>query len=133
MSGTRIDLTVKKGASFVYTFRLLDKDNQPRDLNTYDYDLNMQIRSHPNSSVTLASLTTDNGGIVKGNTEDTQGMIMLFMSPTQTKTLGDAYTSAAVYDVHLVGPMYTPLGTLGSSSVEKVLSGVVLIEPEVTK
>lgn len=79
----------------------------------------MQIRTSVKAATTLASLTTENGGLILG---DDAGTITIYMSATATAAL-TGWTSA-VYDLEIV---------FGGGDVRRLMEGSVTLLPEVTR
>lgn len=82
------------------------------------YTARMQIRATVESTTTLVSLTTENGGITLDNTAKT---ITLLMTATATAALD---WTEAVYDLELVS---------SGGVVTRLLSGSISVQTEVTR
>lgn len=78
----------------------------------------LQVRATVNSPIKLIELTTENGGITLGGTS---GTIELHFAPADTE---GANWRDGVYDLEIV---------MGGGYVRRLLSGVVLLDPEVTR
>jgi hypothetical protein len=87
-------------------------------VNLTGFTARMQIRASLEDDDTLASLTTENGGITLGGTA---GTVALLLSATDTAALD--FTSA-VYDLELIS---------SGGVVTRLLSGAVTLVPEVTR
>lgn len=112
----KINLKINQGATFRYKF--LWKDAKKRLVDLTGFTARMQIRSEVASPVVLASLTTENMGIVLGAK---LGTVSLYISDTATS----AFTwVTGVYDVELIDP---------SGDVTRLSMGSVTVTPEVTR
>jgi hypothetical protein len=78
----------------------------------------MQARSTIASLTVLIELSTENGGIVLGNTT---GTITLFLTPQQTAAIN---WTTGVYDLEI---------NFNSNDTRKLLAGNITVIPEVTR
>jgi hypothetical protein len=109
---------LERGATFDPLFTYKTTDGTP--VNLAGCTARMQIRPEVDSTVVIADLTTENGGITLGGTA---GTVQLFMSPTDTAAIDARYESAC-YDIEIV---FSP------TRVYRVLEGKLKITKEVTR
>ena len=89
-------------------------DEVATDLTTYT--ARMQVREKHSSTAVIAELTTENGGIVLGDS----GEINLVLSATDTAAI---IAKEYVYDLELVN----------GEVVTRIVEGAFLVTPEVTR
>lgn len=108
------DITVIQGATFnpVLTYSI-----DGVVVNLTGYTARMQIRPSVDSDTILATLTTENGGIL---ITPLAGQIQLLMSATQTAALSFV---VGVYDLEIITGV----------SVDRLLQGQVILSKEVTR
>jgi hypothetical protein len=123
MAAGTVDLIIEKGATFRKTFKWLNSAKQPIDISTWSG--RMQIRTSNYGSV-IASLTTDNSGMVLG----ADGSVKLYISDTATSAI--TYQGNAVYDLELIAKAGDDPGD-PPPDVVKFLRGSVSFVEEVTK
>lgn len=87
-------------------------------VNLTGYTAALQIRPYASSDVVIADLTTENGGIIIA--DPTNGMIQLFLSPSQTALL---IPQEAIFDLQL---------TIGEE-VDYLIQGQIFIQQMVTQ
>ncbi len=117
MSDTpKVNLVVNQGSTFKHRFKWTDSRKKAIDIT--GYTARMQIRSSVSDATVLASLTTENGGIILGGA---LGTIDLFISHTATTAY--AWTKA-VYDIELINL---------STEVTRIVEGTVKNTLEVTR
>ncbi len=118
MSDTpKVNLVLNQGSTFKHRFKWTDSRKKAIDIT--GYTARMQIRSSVSDATVLASLTTENGGIVLGGA---LGTIDLYISHTATT----AYTwTKAVYDIELINS--------GALEVTRIVEGTVKNTLEVTR
>ena len=109
-----LDITVIQGATFnpIFTYSI---NGLP--VNLTGYTARMQIRPSVDSDTILATLTTENGGIL---ITPLAGQIQLLMSATQTSALSFV---VGVYDLEIITGV----------SVDRLLQGQVILSKEVTR
>lgn len=116
MTAAIYNLEIEQGVSFKESFVLRDSDNQLMDLT--GYTARMQIRPYVSSELVLIDATSENAMIV---ISPTLGKVEIQLTPAQTELL--TFTKS-VYDMELVSP---------SSEVIRLVQGVVLVSPQVTR
>jgi hypothetical protein len=109
------NINMDQGATFE---RLITVKNADGSLYDFDgYVARMHIRDEYETDTFLASLTTENGGIILGGQE---GTIHLYATPEITATLrGDC-----VYDLEII---------TDSGKVHRLIQGKVRVSREVTR
>ena len=109
-----LDITVIQGATFnpIFTYSI---NGLP--VNLTGYTARMQIRPSVDSDTILATLTTENGGIL---ITPLAGQIQLLMSATRTAALSFV---VGVYDLEIITGV----------SVDRLLQGQVILSKEVTR
>lgn len=110
------NLTIYKGQDLEETFTYKAGD-PPVAVDLTGYTARMQIKKSYTSGA-VATLTTENGGIILGGAAGTVG---LYLSNAATSALA---ITAGVYDLELVAP---------SGRVRRFMMGEVEVSPEVTK
>lgn len=88
-------------------------------INIEGYTARMQIRRTIDSSTTLVSLTTENGGLTV-NPADPDNQILISMSDAVTASI----STSGVYDLEIESP---------DGTVSRILQGTVTLSPEVTR
>jgi len=88
-------------------------------INIEGYTARMQIRRTIDSSATLVSLTTENGGLTV-NPSDPDNQILISMSDAVTASI----STSGVYDLEIQSP---------DGTVSRILQGTVTLSPEVTR
>ena len=117
MAAAKLKLIVEQGATFRKT--LTWKAGTPAlPVDLTGCTARMHIRAEVASTATLATLTTENGGITLG---DALGTIVLFISPTDTALF--TWTDG-VYDLEIVFSL---------TDVRRLVYGPVTVDPEVTR
>ncbi len=107
---TRLNITIEQGSTFSLAFDVNDSDGDPFDL--AGHTITGQMRKHYNTANATVSFTT-----AIANTNE----ITLSLTATQTTNIvADKY----VYDVEMDD---------GSSTITRVIEGVVHVTPEVTR
>ena len=110
------NLTIYKGQDLEEEFTY--KAGEPAvPVNLTGYSARMQIKKSY-ASAAVATLTTENGGIVLGGAT---GKVGLYLGNAATSALA---ITAGVYDLELVAP---------SGRVRRFMMGEVEVSPEVTK
>ncbi len=109
------NIVCDQGATLTRT--LTYKDSTGALVNLSGFTARMQVRADVESTGTVLSLTTENGGITLGGAA---GTVVLLATATQTAaiTAGDY-----VYDLELVS----------GSVVTRLVQGSFLVRPEVTR
>lgn len=116
MKPARITLEIWQGATWRQDF--VWKDSAGALLNLTGYTARMQIRPALASSIKLADLTTENGGIALGGAA---GTIVLTLTAAQTAAIT---AESGVFDLELVSP---------TGDVTRLMEGPVIISFEVTR
>jgi len=107
---TRLNITIEQGSTFSLAFDVNDSNGDPFDL--AGHTITGQMRKHYKTSNVAASFTT-----AIANTNE----ITLSLTAIQTANIvADRY----VYDVEMDD---------GSSTITRVIEGVVSVTPEVTR
>jgi hypothetical protein len=111
------NLEIKQGAtlSLVATWR----DSAGTAINLGGYTARLNVRETYSSTIVVLTLTTENGGITLGGAA---GTITLAATATVTAALTAPFRG--VYDLELVS---------GGGVVTRLLEGLVIITPEVTR
>jgi hypothetical protein len=91
-------------------------DSTGAPFNLTNMTAKMQIRPYKGSSTAMATLTTENGGIILGGTE---GTVRVIIRTAQTS----AISSDGYYDIELID---------ADGEVDRFLEGAVLLNPETT-
>jgi hypothetical protein len=117
MSCSNYNFTINQGATLSKAMVYYMPD-EVTPFNLTGYTARMQIRPSVASSVILATLTTENGGITLGGTA---GTIVLTMSAAATAVLN---FDVAAYDMEIVS---------GGGVVTRLLGGNVTLCKEVTR
>jgi len=120
------NITIEQGSTFGRLISLEQPDlaADPTGATFEEYDLSghtarMQIRRTVESTSTMLSLTTANGGIViNPGTPDNE--IEIIISAANTATL----TTDGVYDLEIIN---------SAGAVSKVIRGTITLIPEVTR
>lgn len=120
------NITIEQGSTFGRLISLEQPDlaADPTGATFEEYDLSghtarMQIRRTVESTSTMLSLTTENGGIViNPGTPDNE--IEIVISAANTATL----TTDGVYDLEIIN---------NGGAVSKVIRGTITLIPEVTR
>lgn len=112
------NFTIEQGATFDRTLEWKDAADVPIPL--AGLTARMQIRAKAGDATVLATLTTENGGIVLTD----PGQIALHRSALETALLA---FKTAVYDLEIVDPGGP------EEVVTRLLQGTVTLSPEVTK
>lgn len=107
------NLTIDQGTTYSVTFTVTDETGSTRDLTAYTARAQMR-RSYYTTSNTSFTVNITSPG--------TEGEITLSLSSNQTTGLRPG---RYVYDVELVAN--------ASSTVERIVEGIVTVYPEVTK
>ena len=105
------NLTIDQGTTYTVTFTVNDDTGTARDLTTYTGRSQMR-RSYYTSANTAFTVSIDN---------PTDGEVILSLSANQTSSLK---AGRYVYDVELVS---------NTSTVERIVEGIVTVYPEATK
>lgn len=121
------DLNLYQGA--YWSEQILWKDADNVVMNLAGYTARMQIRRKVTSTVTLISLTTENGRITLGTVEDPPGTpvynILLEIDAADTEDLPATPTDRRwYYDLELI-----PAG----GEVRRLMMGRIVVSPEVTR
>lgn len=112
----RYDLTIEQGATLSKSFTY--QTSAGVAINLTGYTARMHIRETYSSVTTIATLTTENGGItITGAT----GTVAITMSATATSALATGLIG--VYDLELIS----------GTTVVRLIEGQVTVTPEVTK
>jgi len=128
MSAGAYNFTIEQGTTVVKQFTYKDAAGAPVDLS--GYSASMQLRESHTSSDPISSFNgsinsaTGSSGlvIVASSGSATKGTIQLTISATDTA----AYTfTSAVYDLEIK--------RIADSTVSRLLQGVIVLSPEVTK
>lgn len=123
MAAGKYDFTIEQGAVFPRAFIV-----HGRDLT--GYKARMHIRKSHDAAETLLELTTENGRITI--TPGTDSTITLRVDATDTAALALAdFHRGAPYDLELVPP--DGEGGWDEADAERLLEGIALLSPEVTK
>lgn len=109
------DAAIEQGATFTRTFTWLDENDDPYDIT--GYTARMQIRLKKESPSTIASLTTENGGVT---ITGASGIIAVTISASDTAAMD---FKTAFYDLELIN----------GSTVTRLLEGEVELDKEVTR
>lgn len=116
MTAGNYTVTIEQGATLGLTLTWSDESNAL--VNLTGYTARMQIREQLDSATPFITLTTENGGITLGGVA---GTITLNMTATATAALTQ---TSGVYDLELVS---------SGGVVTRLLEGLVIIKPEVTR
>lgn len=112
----KLNLVIEQGATFNVTMTWKDSSGTPvADLD--QWDARMYLKTSKSAETSVLELTTDNGGIVLG---ESAGTIRIYISATDTAALTEP---AGVYDLEMVSP---------SSAVTRLLAGKWKLDTEVT-
>jgi hypothetical protein len=106
---------VYRGATFSEQIEWKDESGTP--VNLTGFTARMHMRETLEAADPFLTLTTENGGITLGGVA---GTIQLLASATQTNAITAA---SGVYDLELVS----------GANVTRLLEGLVIISPEVTR
>jgi hypothetical protein len=116
MTNNRYDLIINKGATFSKEIRY--KDENEALINLTGYTARMHIRETIDSSTTIVTLTTENGGITLGGVA---GTIILTISAADTAAITQ---NTGVYDLEIIS---------GGGLVTRLLEGEVQFTDNVTR
>jgi hypothetical protein len=106
---------VYRGATFSEQIEWKDESGTP--VNLTGFTARMHMRETLEAADPFLTLTTENGGITLG---EVAGTIQLLASATQTTAIT---ATSGVYDLELVS----------GANVTRLLEGLVIISPEVTR
>lgn len=106
---------VYRGATFSEQIEWKDESGTP--VNLTGFTARMHMRETLEAADPFLTLTTENGGITLGGVA---GTIQLLVSATQTTAIT---ATSGVYDLELVS----------GANVTRLLEGLVIISPEVTR
>ena len=112
----RLNAVIEQGSKFNPVLTLTDSTSTL--INLTGYTARMQIRETVDAATTIASLTTENGGITLGGAA---GTVTLYISGSDTAAFD---FEVAVYDLELVD---------GSGDVQRWVYGDVSLSKEVTR
>jgi len=112
----KYNLYLYRGATFSEHFTWKDENGTPIDLT--GFTARMQLREQVESTEAFLNLTSENGGISLGGV---LGMIEVVASATATSAVN---ATSGVYDLELVA---------SDGTVTRLLEGLVIISPEVTR
>jgi hypothetical protein len=110
------NLYVYRGATFSEQITWKDEGGTPIDLTSFT--ARMQMRETVESSTPFLTLTTENGGITLGGAAGTINILATAATSAITATGG-------VYDLEIVAA--------DTVTVTRLLEGIVIISPEVTR
>lgn len=115
-------LHIYQGQTFRDRLRVVDAAGDLIDLSALS--ARMQVRPTLDSPVIVVELTTEDGRIALA----ADGMLTFNLTAAETAALGaGSYdTQQWVYDLEIITPAITPI-------VDRILSGVVVFYPEVTR
>jgi hypothetical protein len=116
MTAGNYTITIEQGATLGLTLTWRDESNAL--VNLTGYTARMQVREQLDSATPFITITTENGGIALGGVAGT-----ITLNITATSTAAITQTSG-VYDLELVS---------GGGVVTRLLEGLVIIKPEVTR
>ncbi len=116
MTAGNYTITIEQGATLGLTLTWRDESNAL--INLTGYTARMQVREQLDSATPFITLTTENGGIALGGAAGT-----ITLNITATATAAITQTSG-VYDLELVS---------SGGVVTRLLEGLVIIKPEVTR
>lgn len=119
MTAAVFDITIEQGATFEFPVTWATDAAPPVPIDLTGYTARMQVRHKYNSTDKLLDLTTENGGITLGGA---LGTILILATASQTAAV--PAPKDCVYDLELVA---------ASGKVTRLLQGVAVISPEVTK
>ena len=111
---TTYNLFVDQGSDFAYTYTVKDNTGTIRNISNYVGRAQLRRSFYSSSNVSFA-VTIDDG---------TTGNVKISLTNAQTANLK---YGRYVYDVELVD------NVLATANVERVLEGIVVVYPEVTK
>lgn len=111
------DTTIEQGATLSIAVTWKDSNSTP--VNLTGYTARSQFRQTYESSSTVLSLTTENGGIALGGTAGT-----IQLTASATTTAGLTAPANGVWDLELVS---------GAGVVTRLLQGAYQITPEATR
>lgn len=113
MIGTRHDITIQAGATFVQDFQYMNADGTtPIDIT--GWTVTCQIRERPGGLLIVAPTVT---------LTPLEGKIRLSLTSVQTAALTSASIRRGQYDVRAVLP---------DSSIKRFVEGIAVITPQVT-
>lgn len=118
MAAGKRNITIEKGATFLYDLVWQDSNLVPVDLT--GYTARMQVRRTVNSDEALLDFTTENGAITLGGA---LGTIAIVGAAADTAAIADNI-KAGVYDLELISP---------TGRVKRLVEGDATIKPEVTR
>lgn len=111
MGAARYTIRIEQGATWKPVLTLQDTD-------LTGYSARMQIRADVDSDVVLLELTTSDGHIT---IDGPAGQITLQLTDVETTALD---WTTGVYDLELIAP---------GGDVQRLLKGIVEVDPEVTR
>lgn len=104
------NLYIDQGTTYALTVGVADQLGNPKDLTEYTVASQMRKSYNTSSSISFNAEVT----------RPTDGEVTISLTPTQTSALK---AGRYVYDIEITGP----------EEVVRVLEGIVVVNPEVTK